>query len=218
MEALAQAASLLSQWLWLLVSSLCQFCHLLWFSLRSNPCYLILPIDLSVYLIHLVTGFCGHSCYEAVAKYCILLYLPVVLHNVHATNPVDQQVCLSPFAVATYSVLPAWQLGVWYCLWYCWNCNSTCLPFGLPCLLHLPLSLQLHEQSVHLPYQAWLAARPHTSCLGCGYWCLRCFLGVRMVPWPPVHRPSSFQPPACLVNTLGRWTVAQLPWWPSAPL
>ena len=33
-------------------------------------------------------------------KYCILLHLPVALHDDHATNPTDEQVCLSVFAVA----------------------------------------------------------------------------------------------------------------------
>ena len=40
-EALTQATSLLSQWLWLLVSSLCQFCYLVRSRLRSTPCDLI---------------------------------------------------------------------------------------------------------------------------------------------------------------------------------
>ena len=67
---------------------------------------------------------------------------------------------------------------------------------------------------MRLPCQAWPAALPHLSCWGCGYWCLGLFFGVRMVPWPLVHSPSFLQAPTCLVITLGRWTVARLPWWP----
>ena len=110
-----------------------------------------------------------------------------MLQDDHATNPADQQFCLSVFAVTAY------------CLWYCWYCNRRCWPsaFALPFVYCQ--SLQLHVV-VHLPCQAWPAALPHPSCWGCRYWRLGLFFGVRMVPWPPVHRPSSLQAPACEVD------------------
>ena len=122
----------------------------------------------------------------------------VVLLTGHATHPAGWQVCCSA-SCGSYPSTGYWMFAV--------ACHSlrTCLSFVLRwafCILPLRLLLPV----------AVCASAPTQPAGVAGYWCLGCFLVVRMVPWPLVHSPSFLQAPACLVITLGRWTVARLPW------
>ena len=197
-------------------------CNLLCLNLHSHSCDLkffssdiTVPkedsctIGLPVYLIYLVTVcFCFHSYYPAAGKYGISLQLPVALHN-------DQpyQSAGLPFTTCHCYILPDNWVSAIACdisdIVKKLVCHFICFGFCI-----LPLSLQLHVavSTSALSGLAYCSTPKHLAGItDTGAWM---FLQVRMIQWPLVHSPPSPQAPACLVDALGRWTVAQLPWCP----